>query len=612
MDFQSSLSPSVGERAELCAALTPNIDTDMTMMGKFLTLLESTERRPLVLVLVGTLIAGLLEMIGLSTVPAFVGVMVDPEWVFSVFVGILRPDWIREIKRPNLLLLGAALLCGVFLVKNLYLVALVYRETQFVQSLKASISNRLFRAYLNSPYHFHLQRNPAEIIRNLTEEAVYTMDFVRAGLRLIREGLVLALVFLLMLVVEPAVSVTVFSLLAVVSGGFYVAVRQMLLRHGRLWGNHWSRRVQIISQSFGAIKDAKILGREPHLMKLFHSETASLQRHETCHEFTSLLPRYFLETLAMAVVVLIAVTFLLFDRPIGGLLPILALYGVAVTRLLPAMTTINSSLVEIRYRRPALDLVCAELKEREVHVTAQAGDSGMQPVSKKMLESITFENIHYRYPGATSEALHGVSATIQAGTAVGILGTSGAGKSTLIDILLGLLTPTDGRVLVDGTDIRHDLAAWQRQIGYVPQNIYLLDDSIRRNIAFGLPDDKIDDSAVARAMQAAQIDAFVGSLPQGPETPVGHEGVRLSGGQRQRIAIARALYHDPSVLVMDEATNSLDDGTENDLMEAVRALQNKKTLIIVAHRLSTVDGCDQLFRLEAGRLVSECKMAVVG
>lgn len=222
---------------------------------------------------------------------------------------------------------------------------------------------------------------------------------------------------------------------------------------------------------------------------------------------------------------------------------------------------------------------------------------------------ISLENIHYTYPGSPEEALRGISLTIQPGSVVGLVGTSGAGKSTLIDIILGLLTPTAGRVLVDGTEIHNDLSTWQRQIGYVPQDIYLIDDSIRRNIAFGLPDGRIDELAVARVVQAVQIESFVRSLPQGIETPVGHEGVRLSGGQRQRIAIARALYHDPSVLVMDEATNALDNDTESDIMEAVRALQKDKTLIIVAHRPSTVDCCDQLFRLEAGRLVQEDQMA---
>jgi ATP-binding cassette subfamily C protein len=212
------------------------------------------------------------------------------------------------------------------------------------------------------------------------------------------------------------------------------------------------------------------------------------------------------------------------------------------------------------------------------------------------------ENVHYRYPGASTEALRGISLRINAATTVAFIGTSGAGKSTLIDTILGLLTPTDGSVLIDGHNAQDDLPAWQRQIGYVPQDIYLIDDSIRRNIAFGISDAQIDDLAVARAVKAAQIESLIQSLPRGLETPVGHEGIRLSGGQRQRIAIARALYHDPSVLVLDEATNALDEETERELIDAVDGLRGDRTIVIVAHRLTTVRHCDIVFLLGAGTL----------
>jgi ATP-binding cassette subfamily C protein len=248
----------------------------------------------------------------------------------------------------------------------------------------------------------------------------------------------------------------------------------------------------------------------------------------------------------------------------------------------------------------------------EMPVALQARNQMLGVKLTPIPETLTLENVHYVYPGAADEALKGVSLTIRRGTTVGFIGASGAGKSTLIDIVLGLLTPIDGRVLVDGVDIHKDLPAWQREIGYVPQKFYLIDDSIRRNIAFGIDEDKIDDVAVARAVQAVQMESFVNTLPQGLETAVGHEGLRLSGGQRQRIAIARALYHDPSILVMDEATNALDVESESEVLAAVHALQGDKTVIIVAHRLSAVAGCDQLFRLEAGQLVCDYKMAAAG
>jgi len=419
-------------------------------------------------------------------------------------------------------------------------------------------------------------------------------------------------VFLLIVVVEPLASLTVLSLFAFVSAAFYYTVRQVLTQRGRLWGDHWSRRVQIISQSLGAIKDVNALGRECHLLDLFRAETASLHRQETFHEVTSLLPRYFLELLAMAVMMLIAMMFLLSDRPLGTLAPVLVLYGMAVARLLPAVITINTSLLELRRRGPAVELVCGELNAVQTSTAVKSSGGANDRITMTVPGAITLENIYYRYPGAARDSLQGISVTIEAGTTVGVVGASGAGKSTLIDLLIGLHVPARGRVLVDGLDIHHDLTTWRRQIGYVPQNIYIIDDSIRRNIAFGLPDDEIDDLAVARAVRAARLESLVRMLPLGLESTVGHEGVRLSGGQRQRIAIARALYHDPRVLVMDEATNALDDATELEIITDLRLLQKDRTVILVAHRPSTVEGCDQLIRLEAGRIVPEFRMMPAG
>ena len=577
----------------------------------FITL-DKSDRRRLLVVLLGTFLAGLLEMIGIGSIPAFVGIMIDPGWLFATFPQSQRLNWLQEVRETNLLLVGVSMLSGLFVVKTLLIIALVYTETHFLQTIGASISNRLFQGYVQSPYHLHLQRNPAEVVRNLTEEASHAMDFVRAGLRLVREGLVLVFVFLLMVLVEPVVSLAVFFIFGSVSAVFYSTVRRVVTQRGRLWGNHWSRRVQIISQSLGAIKDVKLLGRESHLMNLFRTETASLHRHETFHEVTSLLPRYFLELLSMAAAVLIIVIFLLSDRSLGSLAPVLVLYGMAVARLLPALISINSSLLEIRYRWPSLELVCAELKALQTSPVVKTAECAKDHKTMAMLETMTLENIHYRYPDVMDEALQGVSVTIQAGTMVGLVGASGAGKSTLIELIVGLHVPNEGRVLVDRIDIHQDLQTWQSQIGYVQQNIYLIDDSIRRNIAFGLPDDEIDDLALARAVRAARLESFVGTLPLGLETTVGHQGIRLSGGQRQRIAIARALYRNPSVLVMDEATNALDEETEFEIMTELRLLQKEKTIIVAAHRPSTVEGCDQLIRLEAGRIVPKFKMAAAG
>jgi ATP-binding cassette subfamily C protein len=436
----------------------------------------------------------------------------------------------------------------------------------------------------------------------LTEAAYHAVQYVESGMRLIREGLVLCVILLLMVLVDPFVSLSVFLLLAVTSGGFYVMVRRMLTRRAQLSQDHWTRQVQLVNQSLGAIKDAKVLGRESNLTEMFSREAGAIRHHETVYGVIGGLPRYLLEVLSVAAVFSVSAAFVLLGRPMNTLLPVIALFGVAVVRLVPVVNGINTALVDLRYRRPAFEVVCTELRTVEPAAAQAVRSANGQSRKNKLREGIRVENVHYRYPNSPTFALRGISLEIKAGEVVALIGASGGGKTTLIDVLLGLLTPTSGKVIVDGEDIHADLGAWQRQIGYIRQDVYLLDDTIRRNIAFGLPDADIDDVAVARAIEAAQLDEFVQGLPQRAETLVGDRGVRLSGGQRQRVGIARALYHAPGILVMDEATSALDDDTERDVIGAIERLRGDRTIIMVAHRLTTVRECDRLYLIDSGQI----------
>lgn len=555
------------------------------------------------LVLAGTLVGSTIEMVGIGSIPAYIGLLVDSNRIFAALPDGPITEWIRGLDQSRLVLYGAALLAGLFLLKNLYLSVLTYAETRLIQDVLASVSNRLFQLYLDSPYTFHLQRNPAELIRNLTDEITHAMDFLKSGMRLVREGLVLVVIFLLMMLMDPLIALSILALLGLASGVFYFSMKGVLTRRGQLCQDHLTRQMQIVNQSLGAIKEAKLLGRESYLVQLFGREVNGLCYNETFYAVVGCLPKYFLEVLSISAILPISATFVMLDRPIQAMLPVLALFAVAAMRLVPAVSSINMAIVDIRYKRPTFDLVCAELENLEASTAPRPLDTEVMGHGKKMQEGIRLDNVNYRYPKAPSDSLHGVSFKIEAGEAVAFIGTSGAGKSTLVNVMLGLLTPTTGEVQVDGINIHQNLSAWQRQIGYIPQDVYLLDDSIRRNIAFGLPDEDINDIAVAKALQAAQLDNLIRGLPEGVETIVGDRGIRISGGQRQRIGIARALYHDPTVLVMDEATSALDHDTENDVMQAVRALQRDKTLIIIAHRRSTIEHCGRVFQLDQGRVV---------
>jgi ABC-type multidrug transport system fused ATPase/permease subunit len=311
------------------------------------------------------------------------------------------------------------------------------------------------------------------------------------------------------------------------------------------------------------------------------------------------LPRLWLELLAIAGLAILVISMLAQGRALEALLPTLGLFAAAAFRLMPSVNRVLTSVSSLRYALPVIHTVHAELE-----LTAPEATKARVAIMA-FREELKVQNIAYAYPGAHDAALKEISLFVRCGESVGIIGGSGAGKSTLVDILLGLLTPDSGEVRVDGQDIQHALRGWQDQIGYVPQSIFLTDDTLIRNVAFGLPSRQIDTAAVWRAIRAAQLEEFVQTLPQGLDTMVGERGVRLSGGQRQRIGIARALYHDPAMLVLDEATSSLDTATERGVMQAVRALHGAKTTLIVAHRLSTVQHCDRLYRLEHGRVVQE-------
>lgn len=497
----------------------------------------------------------------------------------------------------RLVLAGMLVLVAVYAVKSVFLGYLAWRQARFVYGVQAELSHRLFAGYLRQPYTFHLQRNSAQLIRNVvTETNLFTNTGLMAGLSVLTEFLVLLGVSALLLFVEPLGALLIVTSLGLAGWGFTRFTQDRILRWGEARQFHEGQRIQHVQQGLGSVKDVILLGREAAFQDQyqFHNLGSAFvgQRQAALLQ----LPRLWLELLAVVGLAILVLVMMAQGKPPDALLPTLGLFAAAGFRLMPSVNRVLNNLQHVRYALPVIGLLYDEnilLNKRE---TPQCGKA-------IALESeISVEQIEYRYEKANVSAISGVSLTIPRGTSIGFIGGSGAGKSTLVDIILGLLTPDSGAVKVDGIDIQTHLRGWQDQLGYVPQSIFLTDDTLRRNVAFGLHDDKIDEAAVLRAIRASQLEHFVSELPAGLDTVVGERGVRLSGGQRQRIGIARALYHDPSVLVLDEATSSLDTDTEREVMTSVRALHGKKTVIIVAHRLSTVDYCDRLFRLESGRL----------
>lgn len=569
-------------------------------------LLTSTERRSAV-VLLGLMCTGmLLETLGIGMVIPVVALLTQPDYIVRFPASQPLLAALGNPNQQGIVMGGMLILVGIYLIKVLFLAFLAWWQTRFAYGVQANLSQRLFTIYLRQPYTFHLQRNSAQLIRNaITEVDQFTISGMIPGMLIITEGLVLLGVATLLLVIEPLGALIVVLIVGAAVWGFYHCTRARVMRWGQARQHHEGWRIQHLQQGLGGAKDVKLLGRETEFLEQYRLHNAQSARAGQLQATLQHLPRLWLELLAVVGLATLVLSMLAQGRDMTSIVPTLGLFAAAAFRLMPSVNRALIAVQALRYGLPMIHTLHDELElaAPQPEVNQQKGQKQTNSASA-IRTDIRLSNISYTYPDAPAPALSGLSIIIQKGESVGFIGPSGAGKSTLVDVVLGLLTPNAGQVLVDGQDIQQDLRAWQDQIGYVPQSIYLTDDTLRRNIAFGLSNEQIDDAAVARAIKAAQLDEFINSLPNGLETLVGEHGVRLSGGQRQRIGIARALYHDPSVLVLDEGTSALDTATERGVMQAVTALQGSKTVLIVAHRLSTVEHCDRLYRLEQGRMAA--------
>jgi ABC-type multidrug transport system fused ATPase/permease subunit len=571
----------------------------MTTIQKLWHLLTPAQHRAS-LVLLGLMLFGMmLETLSVGLVIPALAVMTQPN--LAVGYPAIAP-WLDALGNPGrerLIIGGMLALVAVYALKALFLAYFSWRQMQFVYDVRANLSQRLFEGYLRQPYTFHLQRNSAQLIRNATSEVTSVVYVLRQSVVSAAEILVLLGISILLLTFEPLGALLVVSVLGLAGWGFNRLTRSRISRWGAAHLHHDGMRIQHLQQGLGGAKDVKLLGRETDFIQRYRLHNDRSARVERLQATLQSLPRLWLELLAVIGLAALVLTMMWQGKPLESLIPTLGLFAAAAFRLLPLVSRLLNVVQSVRFQLPGIDALHEEFR-------LFVGTPPVQQAETLAFNhSLTLEGVRFQYPSADTQTLHNISLSIPSGSTVGFIGGSGAGKSTLVDILLGLLVPTSGAVKVDGVDIQCNIRGWQDRIGYVPQAIFLTDDTLRRNIAFGISDDQIDETAVWCALRAAQLENFVNTLPQGLDTLVGERGVRLSGGQRQRIGIARALYHDPQVLVLDEASSALDIATEQDVMQAVLSLQGEKTLLIVAHRLSTVRHCERIYRLEQGRIVQE-------
>ncbi|MGD8426839.1 MAG: ABC transporter ATP-binding protein [Balneolaceae bacterium] len=551
------------------------------------------------------LVAACLEVVGIGMIPAFVAIVADPDRVMAV--ERLQPvfNYLGIISAKDLLIWGSLALVSVFVIKSLYIIAFNYFESRFVFNRRYALTHRLMGVYMHAPYTFHLKRNTAELFRNVnTEIHVFINSVFTSLFKISREAVMAMAILIFLFVVEPLITLLVISLSGFGAGLFILLNKKKMKEYGEIEQGLRMETVKVIYEGLGGIKDARVLNREGEFIERYRIKARESTRLMTYIRFIQQIPRPVVETTAVVGMLMVSVLLVWQNRAMSDIIPILTLFAMATVRLMPSVQQIVAMYTTLRYNIVSIDPIYNDLKELEKENINFIKDRE----NKKPLElgkEIEIRNLSYQYPESTEQALQHVSIIIPKGQAVAFVGSSGAGKTTLVDVILGLLEPDEGEIMVDGTNIKGNISAWQRNIGYIPQSIYLADETLRSNIAFGLPEAKIDDEKVIRAVKLAQLETLVNRLPEGLDTLIGENGTRLSGGQRQRVGIARALYHDPKVLIMDEATSSLDNITEKQITNAIHSLKGERTLIIIAHRLTTVKNCDKLYFMEEGKIIQE-------
>lgn len=574
---------------------------------KLFRLMDAGEKRRFYLLLPVVTVMALFQVVGIASVMPFLALVADPDIIQTD----ARLRWVYDalgFQSTQGFLTFAGIGALVLLVISNALAALTeYLQLRFSWSLNHTLSVRILREYLAKPYVFFLNHNTSALATNILAEVKQTVrGFVLALVGLLSRSVVTLFILALLVAVNPLLALMTFGFLGLAYGGVFLLVRRMMAEAGRKRSLSDKARFKTATEALAGIKDIKILGNERTFLRRYEHHSRTYERYMAKQQVVSLMPRYAFETIAFGGMLVVVLVVMLRGTGLQAVLPTLGVYAFATLRLLPALQSLFTSLTSLRFSVPSIDVLYEDLDPENGRIEDEELGSATPVRPLPFTDRIVLRDITFGYPNTERPVFDAFNLELRANSTVGIVGSTGSGKTTLIDILLGLLAPRDGQLEVDGVPVDDDnVRSWQRNLGYVPQQIYLSDDTIAANIAFGVRAKDIDRAAVERAATMASVhDFIVSELPLGYDTVVGERGVRLSGGQRQRLGIARALYHDPAVLVFDEATSALDGVTEESIFQAVSALGKSKTIVMIAHRITTVRDCDVIYLLEKGRVVA--------
>ncbi len=581
----------------------------MKIYRKMMILLDKQHKRKMALLVLLMLVGGVLEMLGVTMILPVMNVVLEDNAIekhayLQVICSVFHISNTRDL---TVFVMVALIL--VFAVKNAFLFWQQKIQLKFVYTNQFATSRRMMINFMERPYEYYLNADTAVIQRNITSDVNNMYGLILALLQLISEGIVFVCLVITGLATDVVMSLTVTALLVIVLLIIKCILKPIMKRAGEENQEYYSGLYKWIDQSVMGIKEIKIANKENYFINEYSKCGAGYVSAVQRYNLYNATPRLLIETVAIAGMILYMLIQLMNGTRVEDIMPQIGLLAVAAMRLIPCANRINNYLTSIAYFEPFFMGVSDNLQEDIRDAAIDYGEDAYrtkEEVEKlEIRDKIELRQITYKYPNTDVLIFDRADMVIPIGKSVGIVGTSGAGKTTVVDILLGLLRIQSGEILADGVEVREHYAQWLKNIGYIPQMIFMLDSTIRRNVAFGIADEEIDDDKVWQALREAQLDEFVRGLPEGLDTSIGERGIRLSGGQRQRIGIARALLEDPEVLVLDEATSALDNETEAAIMESINRLHGRKTLVIIAHRLQTIEKCDIVYRVADGKVVRE-------
>lgn len=581
---------------------------NVSMIKKIRYIFDKKQKFQLVVLGIMIFIGGFLEMLGVGAMMPVVMVLITPESMidyiqkYAFLQNICDFFHIQDVGQITIMLLLA--LMGVYVIKNMYILFLTYKQNAFIDQNRNRMISRVMAEFLNRPYEQYLGADIPTVFRITDNDIPHAFTLMLSLIQLASEVVVSCLIFVMMLILDAKMTLFVIALFGVMTLLIVKVFKSRLNKIGSRNQSIQSRIAKWRIQAIYGLKDVKVLNREEFFVRNYYESGKIGANVSTTYAVLNNVPRLLIETVFIVGILGFLIVFIQGGGDMSMLVSTVAAFGVAAMRVLPSVNRINTYITQISYTQPSLDFVYQNLQEgMKTDAMLAERKANSQKDKLKLEHQIELNHISFHYPDSDKDIFTDAHMVVPKGKSVGIIGTSGAGKSTIVDILLGLLHAQEGEITCDGIDIFKNYESWLAQIGYIPQSIYLVDESIRDNIAFGIDEDKINEKRIWEVLEEAQLKEFVEELPQGLDTTIGDRGVRLSGGQRQRIGIARALYHDPEILVFDEATSALDNDTEAAVMDAVNSFHGKKTMIIIAHRLNTIEKCDVIYKVEDRKLV---------